>query len=251
VYQIRGLLNYKDLFHAFSTKDEGNMANAILGKTADFKKVLESRENFLDKLGIPIDHCICMQVLGEDKFEVADPSSAGASLKDYKKAIKTDALITDKSGLYLFLLTADCAPVILFDRVRKTLCLVHVGWKGADLEIVKKVLRKLKDLYGSEPKDLVAGIGPAARRNSYIKENPSQISDIKWQPFLEKATNGGYKVDFIGLLKKQLLDVGIKGENIFDCGIDTVKDTRFFSHLRESKLPIGAQGRFACVVGLK
>lgn len=250
MYQIKGLQKYPGLYHAISTKDEGNMANAILGRTFDFEKILENRNRFLAKIQINPESVICMWVEGMDGVDLANPDMAGKSLKDYKKAVKKDALITKMKGLNLFLLTADCSPVILYDPIKACLGLVHVGWKGADLDIVGKSIYKLKDIYGLDPGGLVVGIGPAARKDSFIKDHPSQKDDPKWQPFLEKITNNRYKIDFVGLLKKQLLDSGVKIKNIFDCGIDTVKDERFFSHVREGKLSLEKQGRFATVVGL-
>ena len=192
-----------------------------------------------------------MWVLGEDGVKVADPKSVGVSMKDYKKAVKIDALISNKTNLYLFLLTADCAPVILYDPLMKVLGLVHVGWKGSDLNIVGKAIKSLSNKFKSKPKDLIVGIGPAARKNSFIKDNPLQKNGPKWKGFLENVGEGKYKVDFIGLCKKQLKDSGVLERNIFDCYIDTVHDNRFFSHVREGKLPLRQQGRFACVVGIK
>lgn len=250
MYKISKLLQYPKLFHAFSTKEDGNMANVILGNKMSLDEVFKNRKKFLTKVKIPIKSCVCMWVLGEDSVKEADSQLAGVSLRDYKKAVKIDALVTNKKELYLFLFIADCAPVILYDPVRETIGLVHVGWKGADLEIVKKVINKLKDLYKTKTKDLIVGIGPAARKDSFIKESPGQINDPKWKPFLEKV-NEGYKVDFIGLCKRQLLDTGVQRKNIYDCYIDTVHDNKFFSHYRDKNKDLKFQGRFACVVGLK
>ena len=260
MYQIPGLLKYPKLFHAFSEKTDGNMANSILGKVVDFDKVLDNRKRFLSSIKVLIDTCVCMWVLGEDGVLKADEAFAGVSMENYKKAIKIDALITNQTGLYPFLLTADCEPVIIFDTSKKAIGLVHVGWKGADLEIVKKVIGRMKDEYGAVAEDLIVGIGPHASRASFVKDNPSQIDDSKWQPFLEKVIKDlperapraqGYKVDFAGLVRQQLIQSGIRKENIFESNIDTVKDSRFFSHVREGNLPLSKQGRFACVVGLK
>ena len=251
MYQIPELLRFPRLFHAFSTKADSNMANSILGKVNDFNQVLINRKKFLDSIDIFFDDCICLWVIGKDGVSVARPKDAGVSISNYKKAVRKDALITNKSGLYLFMLIADCAPVIIYDPVNNALGLVHVGWKGANLEIVNKVIKRLSDLYGTQPEDLIVGIGPAARKESFIKENPSQKDDPKWSGFITPADKNFYKVDFVGLCKKQLVESGMKHTNIFDSGIDTVTDNRFFSHVLEGKLPLSSQGRFACVVGIR
>src|SRR4030042_5177840 len=112
MYQIPGLLKYPNLFHAFSTKKDGNMANVINGKRLNVKNVLTDRHNFLLKVGIDIDKCVCMRVNHKDGIIEADASLAGISMRDYKKTIKTDGFITNKKKLYLFLLIADCLPII-------------------------------------------------------------------------------------------------------------------------------------------
>jgi YfiH family protein len=274
--QITKLREYPKLFHAFSTKDNGNMANAILGEKVDFNKVFENRKNFLSKINVDINSCICMWVMGEDGIAEVNTKDAGVSMKDYKKAVKIDALVTNIKNLFIFLLTADCAPVILYDPVKEAVGVAHIGWKGADLGIVRKVIKRLSDLYKSKSEDLIIGIGPSARGESYIKKNPSQRNKIEWKGFIKKVTtrkgrhpgfsSGSremlkkfqhdkeeefYKVDFVGLCKKQLVESGVKEKNIFDCGVDTAKDSLFFSHYREKDKYINKQGRFACIVGLK
>jgi copper oxidase (laccase) domain-containing protein len=57
-------------------------------------------------------------------------------------------------------------------------------------------------------------------------------------------------VDLVAFTEKQLLNVGVLPENIFESSIDTASDKHFFSHVRDKNLPIEKQGRFACVVGL-
>ncbi|OGM10042.1 hypothetical protein A2159_00360 [Candidatus Woesebacteria bacterium RBG_13_34_9] len=251
MYQIPQLLKYKNLYHFFSDKSERNMASVILGKPFDFNVVLENRKKFLRKIKVNMNSCICIWVLGKDGVGVAGSQDKGISMKDYRKAVKIDSLITNHKGLYLFLLTADCAPVIVFDPIKKTIGLVHVGWKGADLNIVQKVILKMHKEYDSDAKDMVVGIGPCARKDSFIKKSPSQIDDLKWKKFLEPMGNMVFKVDFLGLCKEQLVNGGVKEENIFDCYIDTARNNNFFSHTRERELPLNQQGRFACIVGIK
>ena len=96
----------------------------------------------------------------------------------------------------------------------------------------------------------MVGIGPSAKAESFIKENPSQKEDPRWQAFLERLGKDKFKVDFVGFAKSQLIESGVPEKNIFDSEIDTVKDKRFFSHVREGNIELVKQGRFACVVGI-
>lgn len=227
------------------------MSNVVSGKVFDPTKVLINRKRFLDRVNVDIKSTVSMWVTHTDKIIEADPKKAGVSLLNYHKALKVDGLITNKKGLNLFLLVADCLPVILFDPIKSTLALIHAGWKGVDLEIVKKGVNLMKSKYDSKSIDIVAGIGPSVYKNSFIKEKPVQINDPRWLPFINKLDGEKYSIDLINFTKKQLTDSGILLKNIFESNIDTGKDKRFFSHVREHNLPSEKQGRFVCIVGLK
>lgn len=227
------------------------MANAINGVTGDFEKVRKNRKDFFEKISVPMDKTVCMWVTHGNEVIEPPKESIGASMLDYQKAVRVDGLITNKKGLYLFLLIADCLPIIIYDPVKEVVALVHAGWKGVDLEIARIAVEKFRSSYKSNSKDLVVGIGPCARKESFVKENPSQKDDPKWKEYLTKVGDDKYQIGLVGFVKQQLIDAGVKKENIIDSEIDTVQDERFFSHVREHDLPLEKQGRFACVVGLK
>ncbi len=86
--------------------------------------------------------------------------------KNLKKRIECDALITNKKNILIGVLTADCAPILIYDPTRKFICVVHAGWKGAYKGILTNVINFLKNK-GSNIKDLVVAIGPCISINSY------------------------------------------------------------------------------------
>ena len=75
-------------------------------------------------------------------------------------------------------MTADCAPVIIFDFKKKIISVIHAGWKGAFKGIIKKVITFFKKK-GSNVKDLIVVIGPCISVKSY---------EVK-QDFLKKFLN--------------------------------------------------------------
>lgn len=250
MFQIPELTNFQSLFHTFSTVDDGNMANSISGNPVDFERVLSNRKKFFIKTNVPADKTIGMWVQGEDGFQDAQVKAAGISVLDRDKAIRTDGLITNKKGTYLFMLTADCAPIIIFDPKKQVLALVHTGWKGADLGIVKKVVKRIEKVHKCYPGNLIIGIGPSARKESYLQKYPSQINNKKWIPFLNKIKPDVFGIDVVGLIKKQFLDIGVLKEHIYDSNIDTITDKRFYSHYRDKNKSLEKQGRFACIAGI-
>ena len=83
-----------------------------------------------------------------------------------KKKVKGDSLITNKKGIALGILTADCAPVFIYDPVNNLISAIHVGWKGAYKKIISITLKKLRSS-GSNFNDLIAIIGPCIDKRSY------------------------------------------------------------------------------------
>ena len=83
-----------------------------------------------------------------------------------KKKLDGDSLITNKEKIALGILTADCAPVFIYDQKTKFICALHAGWKGAYKKIITKTIYNFKKK-GSEAKNLIAVVGPCIKKSSY------------------------------------------------------------------------------------
>ena len=79
---------------------------------------------------------------------------------------KADAMVTDRPGIALGILTADCAPVLLADRDAGVIGAAHSGWGGAFGGVVESVMAAMKAL-GANPERIVAAIGPCISQGSY------------------------------------------------------------------------------------
>src|SRR3989344_2780088 len=102
MYQIPQLLKLSKLIHAFSEKEDGNMANSINGRIVNFSKVYENRKKFLSKANVDLQQCVCMWVVHDDEAKIAPSREAGKSMQDYMRAVKVDGLVTNQKDLYLF-----------------------------------------------------------------------------------------------------------------------------------------------------
>ena len=250
MYKIPELISFPNLEHTFSDITDGNMANMILGKQMDEKEVLKNREILLKNSGFDINQTVYMWVRHGNEVLVADLKLAGKSMRDKNFAVQSDGIITNKKGLNLFLLIGDCVPVVFFDPKKKVLGVLHVSRKNVT-GVVQVMIKKLRVEFGVNLNNLSVGIGPAARRDTFIFENLSRLNKLVWEPFIEETIDHKFKIDLVGFCRKQLHIEGVIQENIFDCGIDTISDKRFFSHYRDFKNGVEDNGRFACVVGLR
>ena len=158
-----------------------------------------------------------------------------------------DALITDLKGVVLNVLTADCVPVLLYDRQKEVIAAIHAGWKGTKAHIVSKTVQKMQEEYGCDPQDIIAGIAPSIGRCCYEvgQEVAEQFFDIPegYTPKGEK-----YMLDLPFINKQQLLEAGLQKEHIEMSDTCTACDVeRFFSYRKEQ----GCSGRFMSMIGMK
>lgn len=152
-----------DRARAFSTTRHGGVGRgsyASMNVTHycgdDAHDVLLNRQRLAAWLGIGEQRIVVphqthqteVRLVGEEKY--CQP--------DFLEGV--DALVTSTSGLCIGVSTADCIPVIIYDRVRHVAAAVHAGWRGTVARIVQKTIRQMADWCGSRPSDLSAVIGP-------------------------------------------------------------------------------------------
>ncbi|MEO1303871.1 MAG: peptidoglycan editing factor PgeF, partial [Pseudomonadota bacterium] len=79
---------------------------------------------------------------------------------------QADAMVTDRPGLGLCILSADCVPVLFADAEAGIIGAAHAGWKGALAGVCEETLTAMEAL-GAERSQIVAAIGPAIQQASY------------------------------------------------------------------------------------
>ena len=84
-----------------------------------------------------------------------------------KAAPEGDYLITKEPNLWLGVLTADCLPIVFFDKTKDVIAIAHAGWRGTVAGIAQIVLTKLITNFQVDPQNLQIFFGPAARSCCY------------------------------------------------------------------------------------
>lgn len=181
------------------------------------------------------------QVHGDAIIDVSEPQ---------KNAGEGDALATDRPGVLLGILTADCVPVLLVDPRRRVCAAVHAGWRGTAAKIVGKAVAHLSVRYGCDSADLLAAIGPAIGRCCF-EVGPEVVESFRdaWEddldPFLDPRGRKGM-IDLRGLNRLSLLETGISEERISVVGpCVSCANADFHSYRREGE----KAGRQVSLVG--
>lgn len=147
----------------------------------------------------------------------------------------TDGLMTDKKNIALLLKFADCTPIVLYDKKREVLSIVHSGWRGAQKRIPEKAIEKMKNEFKSNPKDIFAYIGPSIDIDNYEvgEEVYNKFSEFNNREKFFKKINGTWHLSMTSVNKEMLLENGIDEDNIEICKESTYNNLSLHSARRE------------------
>ncbi|BCA59374.1 peptidoglycan editing factor PgeF [Sphingomonas sp. HMP6] len=165
---------------------------------------------------------------------------------------RADALVTDRPGLALGILTADCAPVLLADKDAGVIGAAHAGWKGAIGGVTDATILAMEAL-GAKRERITAAIGPCIARNSYEVDDAFahrfEAHDPANERFFVEARDGHFQFDLEAYVAHRLASAGIG--RVAMLGLDTYADeARFFSFRRATHRGEPGYGRQISIIGL-
>jgi YfiH family protein len=166
---------------------------------------------------------------------------------------RADAMVTDRPGLALGILTADCAPVLLADAAAGVIGAAHAGWKGAIGGVVEATVAAMERL-GADRDRIAAAVGPCIARRSY------EIDDAFFRRFAEADPDherffadggraGHHRFDLEAFVVSRLAASGLA--RIEALGEDTyTQPDRFFSYRRATHRGEPDYGRQVSLIAL-
>jgi polyphenol oxidase len=163
-----------------------------------------------------------------------------------------DALVTDRPGLLLGILTADCGPILLCDVQAGVIGAAHAGWKGALGGVTDSVIAAMEGL-GADRSRITAAIGPCIARTSYEVDDSFaqrfENHDPANERFFPPGREGHHQFDLEGYIAHRLADAGIS--RVEALGLDTYADAdRFFSFRRATHKSEPDYGRQISLIAL-
>jgi hypothetical protein len=198
-----------------------------------------ARENLrraASALSISAEQIVCpSQVHGDRVWQVSgsrDPPEA-------------DGLFTEERGVSLGILTADCVPILLYDPRRPAVGIVHAGWRGTEKRIAGKAVRKMRDVFGCRPPELLAALGPAVGPCCYVVGDEVAraflAGDSRTGVFLHPQGPGQWKLNLAGINRHQLMEEGVGRKHITILSLCTCCRKDLFFSVRAEGEPTGRQ----------
>ena len=211
------------------------------------ENIYENRRRFLTAIGGDFALATAWQVHGDGVKIVMDQADIDNSEERF------DGLVSRMPDVLVGVKTADCVPVLVGDNRTGSFAAVHAGWRGTVASIVVRAIEKMQSEFGSEPKDMIAAIGPAAGCDNY--EIGSDVIEAFAEKFdgSEKYFNptreGHALVDLHLANKDQLLTCGVPLDEIYTAPFCTMERPDLFFSYRLEKKKFGKTGRLLSVIG--
>ncbi len=143
---------------------QGNYESLNLGNFSDDNPecVNENRKRLCETINITSDNLFIPHQTHDTNSLIIDNRFLSMPKEEQRLQMEgIDAIITHQKDICIGVTTADCVPVLLYDQKNKILAAIHAGWKGTAANITAKTIDKMIAKYNSDPRYIIAGIGPS------------------------------------------------------------------------------------------
>jgi YfiH family protein len=238
VIKSKKLSKFKSIEHAFFNRSGGKSTgiykslNCGAGSFDSKKNINKNMLIVAKKIKSNHKKIFLLNQIHSNKFYYIDKNS-----KLNNNKFEGDALITNKSDTPIGVLTADCAPILIFDRKKKMVAAIHAGWKGAYKNIVKKVINFMIKK-GCTSESITAVIGPCISLQSYevkIGFKKKFIKKDKKTEIFFKKIRSKYYFNLNKYIVYQLKNLGIKKIEVINRDTFNIKNNFFSSRRSKSR----------------
>lgn len=246
--------------HLFSTRVGGvskgiySSMNLSYTRGDDKEAVDENFRRIADVLGCDVSDIVCSDQTHTVNLRVVSREDGGKGILTPKDYTDIDGLLTDEPGLVLATFYADCVPLYFVDTKKRAIALAHSGWRGTVARMGRCVTEKMKDVYGTDPANIVAVVGPSICQACY--EVSEDVADAFAREFLGKGQadeiliskgGGKYQLDLWRANEIVLTEAGIPAKQIQVTDLCTCHNSDYlFSH----RASHGKRGNLGAFLGL-
>lgn len=178
------------------------------------------------------------------------PIDASFRALDNSTAIETlygvDAVVTSEKGVFLCVNTADCVPILLYDKIKGVIAAIHAGWRGTVGRIVENTVQLMIDRYRVSPGDITACLGPAISQARYevgqevIDQFTANGFDLERPDVCKKNEDTGkWHLDIKEINRRELLRLGLQETRIEVSDLCTYENEAWFFSARRQTVHSG------------
>lgn len=245
--------------HGFSTRIGGVSEGVCSTMNLSFArgdKEEAVRENFhrmSHALGVKAEDMVFSKQTHTTNVRVVTEEDRGKGITKSLDYTDVDGLITNVPGLCLATFYADCVPLFFVDPVHRAIGLSHSGWRGTVGKIGKVTVEMMQKEYGTNPKDVIAAVGPSICQDCYevsedvIEQFRENFDKKDWEKLFYRKENGKYQLNLWNANEIVFAEAGIQKEHMAITNLCTCCNPDvLFSH-RASQGKRGNLGAFMAI----
>ena len=192
-----------------------------------------NRRRLAASVGFNIDSLTTAEQTHSLNIAVINETNAGLGAITIDSRIpNTDALITNRPGVCIMVLTADCQSVLLYDADNHAVAAIHAGWRGTAGSIVRLTVEAMQREFGTEPSCLVAALGPCIGSCCFeVGDDVAEQFSLWPDCILRKPEWPRPHIDLTAVNRQHLISAGLSPENIESAQVCTkCRHDEFFSY---------------------
>ncbi len=242
-----------EVIHGFTSKlggvSHGNISGLNLGFRVndDKNSVMTNYRLVAADLGIELENAVLSKQTHTDNIRIVTDDDRGKGIVRKSDIEDTDGLVTNVAGIALVVFSADCTPILMYDKRLKVIAAVHSGWRGTVQRIAEKAVLLMQQNFGSKPCDIIAAAGPSIGPCCF--EIGEDIVGEFEDKYVTPKKDGKYMVDLWAKNRDMLCGAGLKAENIDFCNICTVCESDKYYSYRTHRDKTGRQAAIIAING--
>lgn len=251
-YLKSNYLSENEVVHGFTSAQGGVSRGRICGFNLGFRVKDDEnavRENYrllAEDLGIYLDRTVLAKQTHTKNIRIVTEADAGKGIVRDSDIEDTDGLVCNIPNMALVVFSADCIPILMYDRKSRAVAAVHSGWRGTVQRIGSAAVEAMEENFGSRPSDIIAAIGPGIGPCCFeFGEDAQNYFDRK---YLTEREGGKFLVNIWEMNRDILIESGLQTQNIDLSGVCTVCNSDKYYSYRTHK---DKTGRQAAVIMLR
>lgn len=266
ILYFQKLTDTNKVYHGFSTRLGGVSKGGCSSMNLSFTRENDNAENVFENyrriakaLGVSFDSFVAAHQTHTTNIKKVGLNDKGKGVTKERDYTDIDGLITNEKGITLVTFFADCIPLYFFDPINNAIGLAHSGWRGTLNGMVTKMVKAMEENYKTNPKNLIACIGPGICEDCYeisldladkfkSSFDIENISDIISNYHKDKFGNEHCQLNLWKANEILMIRAGILRENISISNICThCNSNLLFSHRKQGD----DRGNLAAFLALK
>ena len=248
-YLTSELFNKYGIKHIFTTIQDENKVYPVDFSFANNKReeILENYKKIAEYFNVPFKNIVKSTQIHENNIVSVKSTHKGMGVASDEAFDNADGIYTIEHNIPLCIFSADCVPILIADKEKKTVMAVHAGWRGTAKNITGKAIDIFLNEFKTKKEDIICAIGPAIGQCCFevsedVTEELALLRDASDCFYIKD--NKKHQLDLKKFNSFVIRDKGVPKENIDVCDLCTRCEEELFHSFRRDGNKSGRNAAF-------